>query len=195
MEDKKLTEKESLELISQMICNTRNRMEENNGIPFLIWGYSTVIIALSVWYMVTSTQNYYWQWLWFGIPTLSYLAWFIFNANKKKKGNPHVKTFVDRVIGHVWMVFGITGFLVSMMAIFYHIPILFIILLTMGMATAITGLIIRFKPVIISGFLGMALSLLCFVVNGTDSILVFAAAFVLMMVIPGHILNNASRKR
>jgi hypothetical protein len=170
-------------------------MEDNSGIPFLIWGYSTVVIALSVWYMVTTTQNYYWQWLWFGIPTLSYPAWFISNANKKKKGNPHVKTFVDRVIGHIWMVFGITGFLVSMMAIFYHIPILFIILLTMGMATAITGLIIRFKPVIISGFLGMALSLLCFAVTGTDAILVFATAFVLMMVIPGHILNNASKKR
>ncbi|WP_071146995.1 hypothetical protein [Bacteroides ihuae] len=195
MEDKKLTEKESLELISQMICNTRNRMEDNNGIPFLIWGYSTVVIALSVWYMVTTTHNYYWQWLWFGIPTVSYVAWFIFNTNKRKKGNPHVKTFVDRVIGHVWLVFGITGFLVSMMAIFYRIPILFIILLTMGMATAITGLIIRFKPVIISGFLGMALSLLCFAVDGADSILVFAVAFVLMMVIPGHILNNASRKR
>ncbi|WP_321479338.1 hypothetical protein [uncultured Bacteroides sp.] len=194
MEDKKLTEKESLELISQMIRNTRNRMEDNNGVPFLIWGYTTVVIALLVWYMLTTTQDYHWNWLWFGIPVFAGIAWLIFNANKKKEA-PRVTTFVDRVIGHVWMVFGIMAFLVSVMTFFYCIPILFIVLLTMGVATAITGLIIRFKPIVLSGFLGMGLSLLCLIVKGSDAILVFAAAFVLMMVIPGHILNIVSKKR
>ena len=48
MEDKVLTEKESLDLISQMIRNTRSRLEDNSGIPFLIWGYTTVIVAVIV---------------------------------------------------------------------------------------------------------------------------------------------------
>lgn len=38
MENKKLNEKESLELISQMIQNTRTRVEKDGGTPFLIWG-------------------------------------------------------------------------------------------------------------------------------------------------------------
>ena len=46
MENKKLNEKESLELISQMIQNTRTRVEKDGGTPFLIWGYGTVIISL-----------------------------------------------------------------------------------------------------------------------------------------------------
>ena len=49
MENKKLNEKESLELISQMIQNTRTRVEKDGGTPFLIWGYGTVIISLLVW--------------------------------------------------------------------------------------------------------------------------------------------------
>lgn len=34
MENKKLNEKESLELISQMIQNTRTRVEKDGGTPF-----------------------------------------------------------------------------------------------------------------------------------------------------------------
>ena len=43
MEERKLNEKESLELITRMIQNTKDRMAENSGTPFLLWGYVTVI--------------------------------------------------------------------------------------------------------------------------------------------------------
>ena len=46
MEERKLNEKESLELIAQMIQNTKNRMETNCGMPFLLWGYTTVFTSL-----------------------------------------------------------------------------------------------------------------------------------------------------
>ena len=65
MEERKLNEKESLELIAQMIQNTKNRMETNCGMPFLLWGYTTVFTSLLVWLLVTYTQNNNWQYLWF----------------------------------------------------------------------------------------------------------------------------------
>ena len=52
MEERKLNEKESLELIAQMIQNTKNRMETNCGMPFLLWGYTTVFTSLLVWLLV-----------------------------------------------------------------------------------------------------------------------------------------------
>ena len=69
MEERKLNEKESLELIAQMIQNTKNRMETNCGMPFLLWGYTTVFTSLLVWLLVTYTQNNNWQYLWFMLPT------------------------------------------------------------------------------------------------------------------------------
>ena len=39
MEERKLNEKESLELIAQMIQNTKNRLETNCGMPFLFGMY------------------------------------------------------------------------------------------------------------------------------------------------------------
>ena len=52
MEERKLNEKESLELIAQMIQNTKNRLETNCGMPFLFWGYNTIFVSLLVWFLV-----------------------------------------------------------------------------------------------------------------------------------------------
>lgn len=194
MEDKVLTEKESLDLISQMIRNTRSRLEDNSGIPFLIWGYTTVIVAVIVWSLVTTSGNYLWHWLWFAIPVFGGTLWLLHNK-KQLNNRSRVITFVDRAISHVWMVFGIASFMISIISFLTYIPILFIILLTMGMATAITGLIIRFKPIIFSGFIGILFSPLCVIVRDTSSILIFAAIFVLMMVIPGHMLDYTAKRR
>lgn len=194
MEDKVLTEKESLDIISQMIRNTRSRLEDNSGIPFLIWGYTTVIVAVIVWSLVTTSGNYLWHWLWFAIPVFGGTLWLLHNK-KQLNNRSRVITFVDRAISHVWMVFGIASFMISIISFLTYIPILFIVLLTMGMATAITGLIIRFKPIIFSGFIGILFSPLCVIVRDTSSILIFAAIFVLMMVIPGHMLNYTAKRR
>lgn len=87
------------------------------------------------------------------------------------------------------------AFLVSCTAIFvWKIPILFVILLMMGMGTALTGLIVNTKVVTIGGVLGALLSLGCFYMPGIDQILFFALAFVFMMVIPGHYMNSVAKR-
>ena len=48
MEDRKLNEKESLELITQMIRNTRRNLDAGSGNMFLLWGYVCVLLTLVV---------------------------------------------------------------------------------------------------------------------------------------------------
>ena len=162
MEERKLNEKESLELIAQMIQNTKNRLETNCGMPFLFWGYTTLFVSLLIWFLVVTTRNYY----------------------------------LDKVINYIWLVFGITGFLISMLAMFFwQLPILFIILLLMGMGTTLTGLVVGYKTVTICGTLGALSSIGCLFYPGPNQILIFAPVFIFMMVIPGHVLNHAARKQ
>ncbi len=191
MEEKQLNEKESLELIARMIRNTQQRIEKGNGIPFLIWGYTTVFVSLLVWYLFSTTGNPQWNYLWFLIPAIGFptMMWVL---RKQESG---VKTYIDRIIGYVWLVFGIGALAVSIPSIFFwEFPILFIVVLMMGSGTAITGLIIKFKPIIISGFAGILLSFLCLIVKGYPSILIFALIFLIMMVIPGHVLNLKGKR-
>lgn len=191
MNEKQLNEKESLELIAEMIRNTQQRLVKNSGLPFLTWGYTTIIISVLVWYMVTSTNNHAWNWLWFLVPAIGYPLMLLTLRKKEKVAT----TYIDRAVGYVWLVFGVSSFLIVAAQVLYaKFPILFTMGLLMGMGTAITGLIIKFKPLTFAGFAGMVLSFLCLVVSYPTVILVFALLFLVMMVIPGHILNYKSRK-
>lgn len=191
MEDRRLNEKESLELISQMILNTKNRVTENSGTPFLIWGYMTVLISVVVWYLITSTGNYMWNSLWFTLPAVCVPLTYWMNRKKA----PMVKTYVDRVVTYVWSVFGGAAFLLSVAAFVMPVPILFVILLLMGMGTMLTGLVIHSKMLVVCGSLGVLVSLGCLPMEGVDQLLVFAVAFVFMMIIPGHVLNATGKAK
>ena len=46
MEEKKLNERESLELITRMIQETKNKLEVGDGNVLLIWGYVSVLTAI-----------------------------------------------------------------------------------------------------------------------------------------------------
>ena len=64
MDDRKLTEQESLDLIATMISRTKSRYFGNGSI-FLVWGYTTIAVTLAVWTILYLTHNPAWNWLWF----------------------------------------------------------------------------------------------------------------------------------
>lgn len=193
MEDKQLNAAESLELIGRMIENTRNRMVRNSGRPFLVWGYTTVVITLVVWLAVWKTQNLYWNWLWFGLPLMGGLLMWL-TRPRNKLGS--VRTYVDRVIDNIWLVLGATLMFCALLSMtgIVRPPMLFLSVLLMSSGTALTGLIIRFTPSTVGGVLGIALSPVLIAPWGEWQVAVFITAFVVMMIIPGHILNYQSNK-
>lgn len=143
-------------------------MAENAGMPFLLWGYMTVAVSLLVWFMLKQTGNADWNYLWFLLPLVAFPGT-LWSGRKRKK---MVRTYVDRIIGYVWTVFGLSAFLLSCVAVFgWDIPILFTILLLMGMGTALTGLIVGMKVVTVGGVLGALLSLGCFFIPGISQML------------------------
>ena len=168
-------------------------MEEGRGTMFLIWGYATVIVTMIVWGTVLYTQNFTWQFLWFLLPISGSIATLIYKKQEDKK--PRVTTYIDRIIGYVWTVSGITGFLLSMVSIFvYTFPILFIIILIMGIGTTLTGLIINFRPLVISGAISLLCSVLLSFLNWKLQLPLFSLIFIFMMIIPGHYLNYKAGK-
>ncbi|WP_295912496.1 hypothetical protein [uncultured Alistipes sp.] len=191
MEDKKLDAAESFALISRMIENTRSRMVRNSGRPFLIWGYTTVAVTIAVWLAVWRTQNPQWNILWGALPLLGALLMWL---TRDKQAEGRVYTFVDRVINKIWLVIGLSAWFVGMLAMFgaTRIPILFIILLLMGIGTTLTCLIIRFTPGVAGGIVGIALAPVMLLVTGGWVPGLFIAGFAAMMIVPGHILNYKS---
>ncbi len=192
--DKRLNEKESLELIARMILNTKKKMEEGSGTMFLIWGYTTVITTLLVWISVLQTQDYRYQFLWFLLPIVGSFLTII--EKKKEETKPRATTYIDRMINYIWLVLGVAGFLLSMISIIaYTFPILFVIVLIMGIGTTLTGLIISFRPLVISGIIGMACSVVLSFLSWKYQLPLFSFIFIFMMIIPGHYLNYKAKNK
>lgn len=63
---------------------------------------------------------------------------------------------------------------ISTRYVFWKLPILFIILLLMGMGTTLTGLVINYKTVTICGTLGALSSIGCLFYEGFNQVLIFA---------------------
>jgi hypothetical protein len=196
MEDKTLNEKESLELITKMIQNTKHRMEQNSGLPLILWGTLTVFFSVIIWSLLKFgiANSPIYNLLWFGIPILGWIGMVIILKTETKKR--HVKTFIDKVISYIWIVLGTVSFIPCLATFFTpKIPILFIIVLLMICGVIITCLIINFKVGVWCGIIGILLSPLCLLpITGLNSLLIFALIFGIVMIIPGIVLQVKSKK-
>ncbi len=192
MEEKNLTQNESLELISRMIKETRNNLERGGGNIYLLWGYVWFAVSLVIYLLLLKTGDYRVQWLWFAIPVIGYPG-MMYLLKKREKG---AVTFVGRVISSIWIVLGaVAGLLSLYMFVDYKAyPILFVMSLLINSGVAISGLVIKFRPVAIAGFFGIVLSFGMLMVTGLNQILIYALFALVMLIIPGHILNAACKK-
>lgn len=192
MEQTQLTARQSIDLIARTISNTRQHIERGVYKPFLVWGYITIIVSLSVWGLFKHTGNFDVMWLWFALPVAGWAVMMIVGHNSHDHG--YVRTDIDRVISHVWAVLGTACLIASVSSFFIGLPILFIVILLMASGTAITGLIIRSRILSAAGFAGLMLSVSFFFVHNIDQCLIFAAIFLFTMVVPGHLLRRREIK-
>lgn len=191
MEDKRISEKESLELIARMIKETQQNVAHYAAYPLLIWGYTTVAVTIAIWFAFQETQSYKVNYLWFALPVIAAPLSYYFRS---KEGGRGTRTYMDRITTQIWMVFGLTAWGLSCTAFIIRINILFLIPLLMGMACILTGCVIKYKPLIVAGIIGTVLSFLQLFITGMNQLWVFAAIFVIMMIIPGHILNKKMKQ-
>lgn len=203
MEEKKLTEKESIGIITEMIARTKERYMGDGNI-MLMWGWLTIAAAGLVWVMIALTQNPAWNWLWFLIPAVGGVATPI--MAKKSDRERGVKTYSDKVSSQIWLAVGIIAMSATVVCIGFdfagiHVWSLMIIyaLIIVPLAEIVQGLIVREKSLVVGGACGMAVGL--FVTSCIISRIplyaywfmpAFMVAFACMMLIPGYIINYKS---
>ncbi len=185
-----MTSEESLELISRMLRNAQERFVRGLGTPFILSGYLTAAMSLAVWYLLKTTGDERWNFLWFAIPVII-LAWVLLQSAK----TPKTTTFFDRAVGQVWIITGACCTLVSLYAFFYRpFPVMMVVSLLLFAGEAITGGILRLRYVQTIGIIGILLSFGIPFIGGINQILIFPVLLLLAMVIPGHIMNAQARK-
>lgn len=185
MDEKKLTEKESLELIAQMIQSTKENLEKGSGNYFLLFGYLSTFVALLIYVVWTLTGNPLIFWAWWLIPLVGYSVVYF----KKRNAPKRVITGIDTIIWKIWIVAGACCCVSPIVNMFVQMPILFIEAFIVSSGTTMLGLIIKSKMLSIFGFVSIGLSYTLLIVPSDMHTPVFAAMFVVLMIIPGHLLN------
>jgi hypothetical protein len=192
--EKQFDHKESLQLISQMINTARHNLRKGSGNIILVWGYLVMFTSLTVFILLNILK----------IPYQAHYAWFIliigaiytFVKGMKDKSET-TRTYIDSIIGYVWLSFGITisllvgNFLVIDFSIFHQWLLLIpLILLLYGLALFITGITTRFSPLIVGAIFCWAGATFCFYIPANYHMLVIAGAALIGFIIPGHLLNQ-----
>lgn len=87
MEEKSLTEKESLELIARMINRAKNRFIEN-GFLYLLWGWVVLLCCLLQFVIVNILSYKKGYYVWFLTWLLIIYQPFTFESKKEKASRP-----------------------------------------------------------------------------------------------------------
>lgn len=207
MEEIKLTEKESLEVITSMIARTKQRYV-GDGRIMLMWGYLVAVISILVWVMLASTGNGVWNYLWFGIPLIGGIATPI--MARRQQQSQGVKTFSDKVTSRLWTIAGLSEFVAIIVCAIMQIftgeccwsAMLVYSLIAMPLAEIAQGLFIEEKSLTIGGCIGLAAGIVtaCCVAGRIPLAVnwfmpLFILAFIAMMIVPGHILNHKANHK
>jgi len=207
MEERKITEAESIEIIISMISRTKARLVKGSGNILLMWGYLIVAVTALIWVLLVTTKNPAVNWLWFLIWVIGGIATPI--MVKRKRMASGTKSYTDKLTSQIWSVVGLTGIASTLSCLGFLLiggkdswSMMFVFaLIIVPMAEIMQGLVIKESPLIAGGGIGLLIGLLttCCISShitlmATWFMPLFIIAFAAMMIVPGHILNSKANR-
>ena len=175
-----MTAQESLQLISESFNKSRKDILRNSAKYFILWGALLTITSLASYLFWHFTGKPQWNFLWFAMPLIGTpLAALIGKHNEAIPQNE-----VSKLLGGVWSVFGTFSVTLSAIAVFLvpmHITLIIVIIL--GLAECISGVMLKNWPIIIAGFLlGIGGAVFALLVKSEAQLLIFTLGGVLLLV-------------
>lgn len=187
--DKEINHEESLAIIKAVIQNTQGHFQQS-GFYYIFWGWILILANLAHFAILKYTDYPYPYIVWL----ISIPAWIITIVYSIRQGkNARVVTHLDRIMGAVWMSYGISIFI---LVIFgqsisgYFNPV---ILLMSAVPTMISGYTIRFKPLMFGAVIFWVLGAFSFFATYEWHFIISAASIFTGFLIPGYSLRKAKK--
>lgn len=192
MENKNITEQESLIIIQNMMNKTKEQLFDNSTL-FLLWGFASLICAITQ-YILIKMQVLHSEAVWIAMPIIAVIHIYII---VKKRKEIKIETYNGNALSALWSAIGLAFVCIAFIAPINHIQntLLPIIILLYAIGTFVTGKIIDFKPLIIGGFICFGLAVAIGFVHDENQLLVLVAAILAAYIIPGILLRNAFKNQ
>jgi hypothetical protein len=190
--DDNFSPQQSLQLIDSMIKKVRSDIGYNR-FYFLLWGWYSFLAILGQFFLkvIVGYQHHYFVWLGV-IPAI--IATIV---KSSRSNNQSYSTYVGDSMKYLWMGIGISFFVLSFIItnsegkwlIAYPFFILFY-----GLGTFVSGMFLKFKPLVIGGVFNWVLACVCVLLPYDYQLLIAAAAILTSYIIPGHIIQPLKNK-
>jgi hypothetical protein len=205
----KLTEKESLAVIGEMIDRARNNVKKGSANSLIYNGYAVAFVAVLNYILlhVLDDKNMSFTVWWLMIPS-AFINYFL---RRKINRSAMVKTQIDEIIGYIWKGFGfsLVVLLIILFSMAYLNPyikytwiyfalITPIIMIMMAMAEFGMAKACCYRPFYwgaIFFWIGALLCLLSYIIlkRGDVQFIILAVCMIAGFVIPGYSLNKKAK--
>ena len=196
MHQNELTPEEGFTIIQKAISNIKTNYKESAQI-FLLWGWilSLACFAQFIILKIFQEKGTYDQirlysignWVLFMLAGFIIQFFILQKINRKRK----VYSYLEGYLKSLWIVVVISFCVAAFICITLKIALLPIILLIAGIGTTTTGLLIRFRPLVIGGVTFFIFSIAAPFVSGEYLNLLAAAAIICGHLVPGYLLKSA----
>jgi hypothetical protein len=193
--EEQFSPQQSLAVIQSMIETAKNQFSEN-GHLYLLWGWLVFVCSIAQ-FMLLNIFNYQYHYMVWMLTWLAFIYQTIYLIKVRRKEK--VKTYTDSIVGFVWLVF------VVMMVLFgvlfgrelgedYYRMISPGFLALYGMPTFLSGIILKFRPLVVGGIGCWILSIISLFIPYDFQLLLLAAAMIIAWIIPGYLLRAKYKK-
>ena len=207
MNDKQLTPQESMELITSMIQNSKQRVAIPDLKISVMWAVLTIITAFTAWILITITHNPWFNFVWFAIPVIGIPTSALLTADGNRKYV--VKTYVDKVKDSLWKTIGyiaigltigcfiaqLYGYSHAWLAMFYYAFII------VGFGAAVSGLLLREKSYVFGGLFSIFSGFAIIICNLCQIPLLYSwvvplyiLCFFLMFIVPAFVITQKIKR-
>ncbi len=189
-EEKNLSAQESLRVIRETIDLAKHGFRED-GFHFLLWGWLVAIASATDWYLAVIQQYPRHSMAWMIMVVIGVPVSLIREARLGKRRKE--KNIVRKWYGLIWLGYGISMALAIPMSVRMGLsPVPFILVLT-GFATYMSGVLLKFNPLLLGAAVIWAGALWCMFLSKEQHLIVQAATAVLGYLVPGYLLNSQSK--
>lgn len=180
-----MTANQSLELISRMIKEAQVNVRKNS-FYYLLWGWTIVLADIGVYTLLHLN---------FARPFLVWLiiipAWMISIAKGFRDGRQEKRSsLLGRINGLMWMAFSVVVLVIIVFGSEINYQISSLILIVTVIPTFISGIILRFRPLVAGAAIFLAGGIGSFLVQPDIQFLISAVTVVCGFIIPGYLIKR-----
>ncbi len=186
-QNKEMTAQESLGLINEMLNNSRNSILQNSAKHFILWGALLVVCSFVIYELWHVTGSPKWNLLWFVMPVIGFPMARLIDKNKIEVP----QNIISKQLHYVWLAYCVFATTISAIAVFIvPMDITLLLVIVLGFAECISGLLLKNWPIIISGFiLGVGGAVAAMLLNNEAQLLIFTLGG-LILVVTGLIIKS-----